>query len=115
MKDSTTATEAQTEVPAKPPKPAKVEQNGVVRPSSGTGTGKVWDIADEISKTTGSPAKRKEVLDATTAQGINVSTAATQYGKWRKFHGLEREVTVKPDAMEAAAPVAEATSDNTEV
>lgn len=92
----------------KPEKAPKIEQNDVVRPKAGTGTGKVWDIADQLSAQNGSPAGRKEVLDATTEAGINVSTAATQYGKWRKFHGLKREVAVAAPAAEAPSTEGEA-------
>ena len=87
----------------KEPKEPRVEANGVVRPKDGTSTGRVWAIADEISAAKGAPAPRKEVMDQCAAEKINVSTAATQYGKWRKFHGLEREV--KP-ATPVEAPVA---------
>lgn len=86
---------------------AKVQQNGVTRPKDGTATGRVWAIADEISETTGSPAERKAVIEQVHAEGINTSTGATQYGKWRKFHGLIGEAapgnTVKDAGEEPAA------------
>ncbi|MGD9729609.1 MAG: hypothetical protein AB7V39_24985, partial [Nitrospiraceae bacterium] len=53
------------------------------RPKPGTITGRVWEIADEISKRTGS-AERDEVVKACIAEGINVNTASTQYSYWRK-------------------------------
>ena len=90
----------------KEPKEPKVEANGVVRPKDGTSTGRVWAIADQISAAKGAPAPRKEVMDQCASENINVSTAATQYGKWRKFHGLEREV--KPAVPATEAPVASA-------
>lgn len=74
--------------------------NGVTRPKAGTQTGKVWTISDDVSKSTGKPAERKDVLARTTAEGINEATAATQYGKWRKYHGLKSE----PRPPKAAAP-----------
>ena len=79
-------------------KAPKIEANGVVRPNAGTSTGRVWEIADELSAKQGSPVARKDILAATAAESINPATAATQYGKWRKFHGLGKE---------AAAPVPE--------
>ncbi len=66
----------------------KDTKNGVTRPGAGTKTGRVWDIADKISAKTNEPAMRKPVLDEAVKQEINESTAATQYGKWRKYHGL---------------------------
>lgn len=65
-------------------------QNGVTRPKPGTATGRVWEIADELSEAAGTPAPRGEVLKAFEAEGGNAATGATQYGRWRKFHGLGR-------------------------
>jgi dTDP-4-dehydrorhamnose 3,5-epimerase-like enzyme len=46
--------------------------------------GKVWDIADEISKTiTDAKALRKSVIDRCVQEGINQSTASVQFGKWK--------------------------------
>jgi hypothetical protein len=84
----------------KAPKPEKVVQNGVVRPNAGTKTAKVWDIADALSAKLQAPAARKDVLAEATKADINVSTAATQYGQWRKFHNLGKEPTEKTAAAE---------------
>lgn len=86
-------------------KPAKVEQNGVTRPSSGA-TLKVWELADNLSAAAGKPAERKEVTEAGLAAGLVVGTIHTQYGRWRKFHGLS---VVREKSAAAAAPAAEAT------
>lgn len=83
----TEAAQAET----KPEKEPKIRANGVTRPKAGTKTARIWEIADAKSAEAGAPAKRKEVLDAATAEDINVATAATQYGRWRKFHGLGAE------------------------
>jgi hypothetical protein len=93
----------ETETPATPAPTAapKITQNDVTRPKDGTTTGRVWAIADEISAKNGSPADRKSVIDQVVAEGINASTGATQYGKWRKFHGLVG------DAAPGKAPKAE--------
>lgn len=40
---------------------------------------RVWEIADSMPD-----AKRKDVVDACIAQGINFFTARTQYQKWRQ-------------------------------
>ena len=89
------------EAPAeKAPKVEKITQHGVTRPKDGTATGNVWKIADEISAAEGGPAPRVSVLEAAAEAGINPSTATTQYGRWRRFHGLQGR-TPKP-AAEAA-------------
>lgn len=87
------AAETKTPAPAKAPKPPveKDTQNGVTRPKAGTATGKVWEHADSISKKNKAPAKRGEVIEACTADGINASTAATQYSRWRVYNGLGKE------------------------
>lgn len=82
-------------------KPAKVEQNGVTRPQSGS-TARVWAIADEISASKKAPALRKEVTEVALAEGLVVGTINTQFGKWRKFFGLAAE------PKEVAAPAAAA-------
>lgn len=72
----------------KAPKPPKDIKNDVPRPKSGSATARVWEIADEISKKTGEPAPRKEVMDTYIGEGGNTATCATQYGRWRRYHGL---------------------------
>jgi len=74
--------------PASVPAVAKVSQNGITRPTAGTTTCSVWDVADNITSGKGSPATRAEVVAACTASGVNSSTATTQFGKWAKFNGL---------------------------
>lgn len=65
-----------------------VTQNGVARPMSGH-TAKIWEIADRISAETKAPAKRAAVISEAEAAGVHPSTAATQFGKWCRFHGLK--------------------------
>jgi hypothetical protein len=105
---ATTVAAAPTETAAAAPKvekPAKVIQNDVTRPKAGTQTGDVWAIADELSAAAGAPATRKSVLEATKAKGINDATAATQYGRWCKFHGLNlKALNAEKAAAAAAAP-----------
>ncbi len=74
------------------PAPAQPKQNDVTRPKDGTKTGQVWAIADKLSGEGDStvPATRGDVMKACEAAGLNQATAATQYGRWRKFHGLGR-------------------------
>jgi hypothetical protein len=81
---------------AKPAKVAPVSQNGVTRPTRGV-TLKVWEAADKISAEKKAPADRKEVVAACADDVPEVGTIHTQYGRWRKFHGLVavRETKVK--------------------
>lgn len=53
------------------------------RPGSGTITGKVWEIADQIREKIGA-ANRNAVIQACIQQGININTANTQYSYWSK-------------------------------
>lgn len=69
------------------------KKNGITRPKAGTKTGTVWEIADAQSKTLKAPAPRAAVLEAAIAAKINPATAATQYGLWRKYNGLEGKGT----------------------
>lgn len=56
------------------------------RPRPGTKTGRVWDIADEITREKDRPAKRREVIERFTAENGNVNTANTQYQYWRDWY-----------------------------
>ncbi len=71
----------------------KDQKNDVTRPSADTATGKVWAICDVIyaGATEDNPITRARVIKTAEADGINVSTAATQYGRWRKYMGLGKE------------------------
>ena len=82
--------------------PARVHQNGVTRPASGTRTGMVWDICDRLSKKLRAPVARKDVMAETKNCGINPATAATQYALWRRFHGIVQEKAVLPTAAKAS-------------
>lgn len=92
------------EAPAEAPQASsQPKQNGVTRPKAGTATGRVWEIADELSEQAGQPAERAEVLKAYEAEGGNSSTGATQFGRWRKFHGLGKySKTATTEQMEGA-------------
>jgi hypothetical protein len=76
----------------KPAKPAREKANGVTRPSAGTSTGKVWEIADSISAKENRPATRAEVVAAGAEAGLNPATVTTQFGQWRRFYGIKKEV-----------------------
>jgi bifunctional DNA-binding transcriptional regulator/antitoxin component of YhaV-PrlF toxin-antitoxin module len=67
-------------------------------PQPDSKTGRVWAIADRISKESGARATRKQVIEASMAEGINRNTAATQYSLW-KHHQVSR---IGGDAAEGA-------------
>ncbi len=56
------------------------------RPALDTKTGRVWTIADRISRERARTARRQEVIDAFVAEGGNPNTASTQYSHWKKHH-----------------------------
>ena len=88
------------------------KQNGIKRPASGSITGKLWDIADDLSKRLGRPAPRKDVVDSymNSVPGANQATANTQYARWTTYHGAaaalrearEAETAERRAAKEAA-------------
>jgi|TARA_R110000744_G_scaffold17537_2_gene47421 hypothetical protein len=121
----TTETAPKAPKVVKEPKPKQPSANGVSRPRDGTVTSRIWIVCDELKGLCGvdeNPARSK-VMEICEAEGINKSTVATQFGKWRRFHGLTtpraakvaeeagtEEAAVIEDAPEApevpAAPVA---------
>lgn len=81
--------------------------NDIRKPKDGTETGKVWAIATEISTQKGETAARSEVMDEGLKGGINPATIATQYARWRKFHG-QTGITIRvAKPAPAPAPTAE--------
>ena len=73
-------------------KGAKITQNDVTRPAADTKCGKLWDLADSLSATKGSPVSLKELGDAAAADNHSKATLSTQYGRWRKFYGISGRV-----------------------
>ncbi len=59
-------------------------ENSSFRPTQGTKTGRVWEIADLLSNKSGKKAKRKAVIDAYTNEGGNRNTASKQYDDWQQ-------------------------------
>lgn len=64
---------------------ADTSDKPVNRPAEGSTTRKVWDMADQLYKASGEVPTRGQVMEACEQDGINPSTASTQYGKWKKF------------------------------
>lgn len=90
-------------------KPAKDNLNGVTRPAAGTKTRRVWDIADEISASTGAPALRGDVMKQGEDEGLSKGTIATQYGRWCTYHSVDREQREAARAAAKGQPEAQTT------
>ena len=81
----------------------QIEQDAIsdaVRPLAGTLTGKVWDIADEITREKGRCAERSEVIEHFAARGGNRGTASTTYYNWKRYYDA-RPLT---DAIDVETP-----------
>ena len=56
------------------------------RPQPGTKTGRVWEVADEITRESGRRASRREVVDRIAAEEGSRATANTQYQHWKSSY-----------------------------
>lgn len=63
------------------------------RPQPGTLTGRVWEIADDITREKGRRAERREVIKRYVAENGNRNTAGTQFQYWKKHHEEPRSVS----------------------
>ena len=61
------------------------------RPRPGALTGRVWEIADGITREAGRRAERREVIERYVAENGNPNTAATQYQHWKKHYEAVRK------------------------
>lgn len=78
---------------ARVPMPARQGQerrtrNGVMEPAPGSTTGRVWEITYDLRRSDGT-VDRQDVMDHCIAEGINPGTAASQWGRWNRFHGMK--------------------------
>lgn len=113
-KKTKTAAPATPVIPPTPevkaPRERLPQQNGFTRPSPGSKTGVIWDIADRLTaEAGGTHAQRKDVLAAVFAEYPETSqgTATTQYGRWRRYHGLQgRSLAAEPVEEPTPAPTA---------
>jgi hypothetical protein len=90
---------------------SRPKQNGQTRPTPGTLTGLVWDYADALLAKNAQLGTEHvvptigEVKDLyKQVQGAQDSTAATQYGRWLKFHGLQDALKLRRAADKATKP-----------
>lgn len=56
------------------------------RPLAGSVTARVWEIADELLRETGSIPTGRQVVDRYVSEGYQESTGFTQYSRWKKAH-----------------------------
>lgn len=70
----------------------------VARPSSGAKTGRVWDIADELTRKTGRKAGRAEVIRRFQEEGGSPATASTQYHLWKTQYDARQSGASTPPA-----------------
>ncbi|HEU0221190.1 MAG TPA: hypothetical protein VFR34_03120 [Paracoccaceae bacterium] len=75
------------------------------RPGRGTRTGRVWEIADEISERTGIRASRREVVERFVAEGGNPRTAHTQYQYWKKANEAQGGPTMRQSGTTDPEPL----------
>lgn len=84
------------------------QKNGVTRPSAKAGgkTVRVWEIADLLHDKLGCVPPRDKVFEIGLAEGLNKSTLATQYAKWRTYHGITGRLArpIEADKDSAAPP-----------
>ncbi len=66
------------------------------RPRPGTRTGRVWEVADEITRETGRRASRREVVERIVTERGNRGTASTQYQHWKTSYDTSN-TPVGPD------------------
>ena len=67
------------------------------RPRPGTRTGRVWEVADEITRETGRRASRREVVERIVTESGNPGTANTQYQHWKTSHEASTEAVASED------------------
>ena len=70
------------------PSPNPSARSDIRKPTRGTKTRRVWEIADEITASTQRPARREDVIRVARKEGLNPNTASTQYSRWARFNGL---------------------------
>lgn len=66
------------------------------RPRPGTRTGRVWEVADEITRETGQRASRRDVVERIVTESGNRGTANTQYQHWKTSYDATH-TPVTPD------------------
>lgn len=94
------ADKAAAKAAAEQAKLAKDTKNGITRPSRGV-TLLVWTTADKLSAEKKQPTDRASLVAALEGQ-VEVGTVHTQYGRWRKYYGLNETKEQRQKRLEAA-------------
>lgn len=82
-----------------------IETLATERPAEGTRTGRVWDLADEITARSGRLARRREVIERFVAEGGNANTASTQFQHWKSHRQRQpQQIDGTPPAPGSTAP-----------
>lgn len=68
------------------------------RPTRGSATGRVWEIADEILRQTGAMPSGREVVNRYVAEGGNEGTGFTQFSHWKRVNGPVAQAAGRPEA-----------------
>jgi hypothetical protein len=102
---ATTKKAAAKKTPAKAAKktvPAN-QKNGISQPKPGGDCAAIWNIASTITAQKKRTATRAEVMEAALKKEFAEGTVATQYQRWKKFHGISGRVSdgSKPAAKKA--------------
>lgn len=74
--------------PAKPQKQEAVIKNGIKAPMRAGKCMHVWQICEELYKTTGKVPTLKELNAHEAMQGTNPTNNQIEFYRWRKFNGL---------------------------
>lgn len=75
--------------PAKATRTARLQQNGITRPTGGV-TGQIWDLADKLSADNqGQPVAIATLRAHADLKQVNENTLKTQYARWRGYHGIK--------------------------
>jgi hypothetical protein len=82
-------------------RPEKQAKNGITRPASETTTGKIWDLADQISakKAEANPTAFCTIAELRSLPELkqtNEHTLKTQYARWRTYNGLKGRQDAAP-------------------
>ena len=77
------------------------------RPLAGSKTARVWEIADELLRETGTIPTGRQVVDRYVTEGNQESTGYTQYSRWKKAHTEHFKRGSKAPHAAASAAVSE--------
>ena len=71
--------------------PGRAAARPPTRPRPGALTGRVWEIADGITREAGRRAERREVVERYVAENGNSNTAGARHQHWKKHYEAIRK------------------------